>query len=277
MSDKNSGSDTSVGLIDIASRVPGLLSDVPVIVRGVLTGLLPQSNSKASIGKVFQDRAGRYGDRVFLRFGDQKLTYREANAAANRYAAVLAARGVGRGDVVGIMLRNSPNAVLMMLATVKCGAIAGMLNYHQRGEVLAHSLGLLNAKVLVAEADLIDPVDECGGLDIAPTTIEEMIQLPGVARKTANVVLGSWYGIPSGVVVDTHVLRISRRLELTQATEPVKVEQDLQKVIPQDRWIQFSHELIHHGRQVCIARKPKCVDCSLEKLCNSADKTWSSH
>ncbi|AEU37701.1 endonuclease III [Granulicella mallensis] len=110
-----------------------------------------------------------------------------------------------------------------------------------------------------------------------PKTIEEMIQLPGVARKTANVVLGSWFGIPSGVVVDTHVLRISRRLELTQATEPVKVEQDLQKVIPQDRWIQFSHELIHHGRQVCIARKPKCVDCSLEKLCNSADKTWSSH
>src|SRR5580698_6064119 len=110
-----------------------------------------------------------------------------------------------------------------------------------------------------------------------PKTIEEMIQLPGVARKTANVVLGSWYGIPSGVVVDTHVLRISRRLELTQATEPVKVEQDLQKILPQDRWIQFSHELIHHGRQVCIARKPRCVDCSLEKLCNSADKTWSSH
>lgn len=110
-----------------------------------------------------------------------------------------------------------------------------------------------------------------------PKTIEEMIQLPGVARKTANVVLGSWFGIPSGVVVDTHVLRISRRLELTQATEPVKVEQDLQKILPQDRWIQFSHELIHHGRRVCIARKPKCVDCSLEKLCNSADKTWSSH
>ena len=110
-----------------------------------------------------------------------------------------------------------------------------------------------------------------------PKTIEEMTQLPGVARKTANVVLGSWYGIPSGVVVDTHVLRLSRRLELTKNDDPVKVEQDLQKVIPQDRWIQFSHELIHHGRQVCIARKPRCVDCSLEHVCNSADKTWSSH
>jgi endonuclease-3 len=110
-----------------------------------------------------------------------------------------------------------------------------------------------------------------------PKTIAEMTELPGVARKTANVVLGSWYGIAAGVVVDTHVLRLSRRLELTKNTDPVKVEQDLIKVIPQDRWIQFSHELIHHGRQVCAARKPRCADCSLEHLCNSADKTWSSH
>ena len=110
-----------------------------------------------------------------------------------------------------------------------------------------------------------------------PQTIAELTELPGVARKTANVVLGSWFGIAAGIVVDTHVLRLSRRLELTKATDPKKVEQDLMKIIPQDRWIQFSHELIHHGRQVCIARKPHCVDCTLEKLCNSADKTWSSH
>ena len=110
-----------------------------------------------------------------------------------------------------------------------------------------------------------------------PETIEELTQLPGVARKTANVVLGSWFGIPSGVVVDTHVLRISQRLELTEATEPVKVEQDLMKILPQDRWIQFSHEVIHHGRQICIARKPRCADCTLESLCDSGDKTWSSH
>lgn len=110
-----------------------------------------------------------------------------------------------------------------------------------------------------------------------PQTIEELTQLPGVARKTANVVLGSWFGIPSGVVVDTHVQRLSRRLELTRQEDPVKIEQDLMKVIPRDRWIQFSHELIHHGRQVCIARKPRCADCSLEHLCNSADKTWTSH
>jgi endonuclease-3 len=110
-----------------------------------------------------------------------------------------------------------------------------------------------------------------------PETMEEMLELPGVARKTANVVLGSWYGIAVGVVVDTHVMRLSRRLELTKETSPEKVEKDLMKIIPQKRWINFSHELIHHGRQVCVARKPKCVDCTLEKLCYSSDKTWSSH
>lgn len=110
-----------------------------------------------------------------------------------------------------------------------------------------------------------------------PQTIEELLQLPGVARKTANVVLGSFYQIAVGVVVDTHVLRLSRRLELTKNTTPEKIERDLMKIIPQDHWIQFSHELIHHGRQVCIARNPRCADCSLETICNSADKTWTSH
>ena len=108
MSEHDSGTRSSVGLLDIASRVPGVLADVPVMVRGVLTGLLARPTSKTSIGKVFQERAARFGDRVFVRFGEQQLTYREANATANRYAAVLAARGVGRGDVVGVMLRNSP-------------------------------------------------------------------------------------------------------------------------------------------------------------------------
>lgn len=176
---------SDVGLVDIASRVPGVLADVPVIVRGVVTGLLARPTSKTSIGKVFQARAARYGNRVFLRFGDQQLTYREANEAANRYAAVLAARGVGHGDVVGIMLRNSPSTVLMMLAVVKCGAIAGMLNYHQRGEVLAHSLGLLDAKVLVAESDLVEALTECGNPGPAPMTIEEMDRLASTA-PTAN-------------------------------------------------------------------------------------------
>jgi fatty-acyl-CoA synthase len=160
------------------------LADTPIMVRGALTGLLARPGSKASIGTVFADRAARHGGRVFLRFGEQQLTYGEANATANRYAAVLAARGVGHGDVVGLMLRNSADAVLMMLAVVKCGAVAGMVNYHQGGEVLAHSLGLLDAKVLVTEADLVDAVDK-GAPGAEPTTVEEIGRLAATA-PTAN-------------------------------------------------------------------------------------------
>lgn len=118
-------------------------------------------------------------------------------------------------------------------------------------------------------------VERFGGK--VPKTMDELLTLPGVARKTANVVLGTAYGIAVGIVVDTHVLRLTRRLELTLNTEPKKVEQDLVKIIPQDHWIDFSHELILHGRAICIARKPRCADCVIEKQCDSSDKTWSSH
>ena len=106
-----------------------------------------------------------------------------------------------------------------------------------------------------------------------PKTMEEILTLPGVARKTANVVLGTAYGIASGVVVDTHVIRLSRRLDLTKHEDPKKIEEDLMRVIPKEKWIQFSHQLIWHGRRVCVARKPRCVDCNLESLCYSKDKT----
>jgi endonuclease-3 len=114
-------------------------------------------------------------------------------------------------------------------------------------------------------------VEKFGGE--VPRTMDEMLSLPGVARKTANVVLGTAFGIASGVVVDTHVQRLSRRLELTKHEDPKKIEQDLMKILPQEKWIQFSHQLIWHGRRVCIARKPRCVDCNLEPLCHSKDKT----
>jgi len=106
-----------------------------------------------------------------------------------------------------------------------------------------------------------------------PKTMEELLTLPGVARKTGNVVLGTAFGIAAGVVVDTHVLRLSERLDLTKHTDPKKVEQDLMRVIPQDRWILFSHQMIWHGRRVCVARKPRCIECNLERLCYSKDKT----
>lgn len=149
---------TSVGLFDLATRLPALVLDAPVILRGALTGLAVLPTSKASIGKVFQQRAARHPDRVFIRFEGEKITYRQANDTANRYAAVLSGHGVRPGHVVGIMLRNSPDAVLAMLAVVKCGAVAGMINYNQRSELLAHSIGLLDASVVVCEADLIEEI-----------------------------------------------------------------------------------------------------------------------
>ena len=106
-----------------------------------------------------------------------------------------------------------------------------------------------------------------------PRTMEELLVLPGVARKTANVVLGCAFEIASGIVVDTHVQRLSGRLDLTKNTDPKKIETDLMKVIPQDRWILFSHQLIWHGRRVCKARNPMCIECNLEKICYSKDKT----
>src|SRR6185312_2792374 len=142
-------------------------------------------------------------------------------------------------------------------------------------EALIRTTGFFRNKAKSIQGAAQVVVEEFKGK--VPETMEEILRLPGVARKTANVVLGSWYGIAVGVVVDTHVMRLSRRLELTKQTTPEKVEQDLMKIIPQDRWIAFSHEMIFHGRQICIARNPKCADCTLERLCNSADKTWSSH
>src|SRR5579864_8347691 len=106
-----------------------------------------------------------------------------------------------------------------------------------------------------------------------PRTMEEMLTLPGAARKTANVVLGTAFGIASGIVVDTHVIRISNRLDLTRNEDPKKIEQDLMKVIPKEKWILFSHQIIWHGRRVCFARRPKCIECNLEKICYSKDKT----
>jgi endonuclease-3 len=143
-----------------------------------------------------------------------------------------------------------------------------------RPEVLAHdirSTGFFNnkAKSIVGAAKKV--VQEFGGK--VPRTMEEMLTIPGAARKTANVVLGTAYGVAVGVVVDTHVQRVSRRLDLTKNTDPAKIEQDLMKAIPEERWILFSHQIIHHGRALCQARKPRCAECLLDPVCYSKDKT----
>jgi endonuclease-3 len=105
-----------------------------------------------------------------------------------------------------------------------------------------------------------------------PQTMEELVELPGVGRKTANVVLGTAFGKNEGIVVDTHVQRIARRLGLTRHSDPVKVEEDLMRLVPRRQWTRFSHTLIHHGRQICQARKPKCEICPVNDLCPSAGK-----
>jgi fatty-acyl-CoA synthase len=184
-------SGDTVGLADIAVRLPALVMDAPVVLRGVLTAFLARRSAKRSIGRVFQDRAARYGDHVFIRFDDEAWTYRDANQTVNRYAAVLAERGVARGDVVGIMMRNSPRTVLLMLAVVKLGAIAGMLNHRQHGNVLAHSVGLLRAKVLIGEDDLLASVGESGA-DVADTlTLDELERLAADAPTTNPAVTSS--------------------------------------------------------------------------------------
>jgi endonuclease III len=106
-----------------------------------------------------------------------------------------------------------------------------------------------------------------------PESMEELLTLPGVARKTANVVLGTAYGIPSGIVVDTHVSRIVGRLKLSKEKTPERIEQDLMKIVPRDRWISFAHQVIWFGRKICQARKPLCASCPMESLCDSPDKT----
>jgi endonuclease-3 len=146
-----------------------------------------------------------------------------------------------------------------------------------RPEVLAQdirSTGFFNnkAKSVVGAARRV--VSEFGGK--VPCTMEDMLTIPGAARKTANVVLGTAYGIASGIVVDTHVQRISARLDLTKEIDPVKIEQDLVKIIPREQWIVFAHRIILHGRAVCQARSPKCGTCELSSLCYASDKVVES-
>jgi endonuclease-3 len=141
-------------------------------------------------------------------------------------------------------------------------------------EALIRTTGFFRNKAKSIQGAAIRLLAEFGGQ--VPQTLAELITIPGVARKTASVVLGVCFGKAEGVVVDTHVFRIARRLGLAKSDTPEKVEQELMRLLPRERWIDFSHQIIHHGRQVCEARKPKCDRCNLEQLCHSEDKTWQS-
>jgi endonuclease-3 len=141
-------------------------------------------------------------------------------------------------------------------------------------EALIRTTGFFRNKAKSIQGASRRIVADFGGQ--VPQTLAELVTIPGAARKTANVVLGVAFGKTEGIVVDTHVFRIARRLGLAKGETPVKVEQELMQILPRSRWIGFSHQIIHHGRAVCDARKPKCERCNLEQLCVAKDKTWRS-
>jgi endonuclease-3 len=141
-------------------------------------------------------------------------------------------------------------------------------------ERLIQSTGFFRNKAKNIKASCTQLVEQYDGK--VPRELEQLVQLPGVGRKTANVVLGTAYGLPTGVVVDTHVARLSRRLGLTKATDAGKIEQHLMDLVPRREWIMFSHRLIHHGRRICQARKPKCEQCCLARDCPRVGVATSS-
>ncbi len=142
-------------------------------------------------------------------------------------------------------------------------------NLEELGQTV-RSTGFYNNKAKNIQGAARTILENFGGE--VPRTMEELLTVPGAARKTANVVLGSGFGIASGIVVDTHMVRLANRLDLTQESDPVKIERDLVKIIPQDRWIAFSHQMIHHGRSLCPARKPRCGECPISPDCYATDK-----
>ncbi len=210
------------------------------------------------------DRIAAILDRLARAYPHAVCALRHRNAFELTIATILSAQttDVGVNKVTPELFKRFPTPAKLAAAPLP------------ELERIIHATGFYRAKAKNIQGAARVLVEKFGGK--VPQTIEDLTKLPGVARKTANVVLGSWFGIASGIVVDTHVGRLARRLDLTQETDPVKVERDLEKAIPKHHWIQFSHELIHHGRQICVARKPRCLDCPLEPLCHCADKTWNS-
>ena len=212
--------------------------------------------------------------------------------APDRIAAILKALGEAYPDVKCALDHTSPWELLVAtILSAQCTDVrvnmvtpalfkrfptpAAMSNAAlPELEALIRTTGFFRNKAKSIKGAAQKIVTEFGGK--VPQTLAELITIPGAARKTANVVLGVSFKKAEGVVVDTHVFRIAHRLSLTKADTAPKVEQDLMRIIPQDQWIDFSHQLIHHGRRVCIARKPKCDRCNLEQLCHSKDKTWHS-
>jgi endonuclease-3 len=223
-----------------------------------------KSKSKAAYNPVAPDRIAEILNRLDQLYPDVKCALTHSSAWELLVATILSAQStdVNVNRVTPELFRKYP--------TVE--AFAALTPEQLEPDVRSTGFFRNKSKSVVGAAKKI--VADFGGQ--VPLNMKDLLTLPGVARKTANVVLGSWFKIAEGVVVDTHVTRISRRLELTTNTDPQKIEQDLMRIIPREKWILFSHQIIWHGRKLCIARKPKCVDCLLESICHAADKTWST-
>jgi endonuclease-3 len=174
-------------------------------------------------------------------------------------ATILSAQSTDKGvnQVTPALFRRYPNPAALAAANPA------------ELEKLIHSTGFFRQKARSLMGMARTVMTEFGGR--IPRTMDEMVRLPGVARKTANVVLGSAYRVTSGIVVDTHVRRVAGRLGLTREDDPVKIEADLMAVAPRERWIDLGHQLIWHGRRICHARKPECPACPLAPLCPSAE------
>ena len=215
--------------------------------------------SKPSAGRSGAGRAATIVELLAARWPDAYVELDHRNAFELLCATILAAQSTDKliNTVTPTLFARYPDAAALAAADPA------------ELETIVHSTGFFRAKArsLLGMARAL--VERHGGE--VPQTMEALVALPGVARKTANVVLGNVFGRADGIVVDTHVTRLSQRLGLTTQTDPVKIEQDLMAVLPQAEWIRFSNRLIWHGRRVCHAKKPLCGECDLAPLCPSAE------
>jgi endonuclease-3 len=216
-------------------------------------------------------------------------TGRAAGATPKRVAAILAKLDEAYSDVTCALEHVNPFQLLIAtILSAQCTDVRvnevtkTLFQKYRKPEDFAYAspreleaeirpTGFFRNKTKSIQGTSKKIIEEFSGS--VPRTMDQLLTLPGVARKTANVVLGTAFGIAVGVVVDTHVQRLSARLDLTRNTAPKKIENDLIRIIPQEKWILFSHQLIWHGRRVCVARKPRCINCNIEHICYSKDKT----
>ncbi|MBM4014507.1 MAG: endonuclease III [Planctomycetes bacterium] len=218
----------------------------------------PSTAARRRPSPQLRQRAERIAAQLACDYADATCALRHASPLELLLATILSAQCTDDrvNRVTPALFARFPTAAA--LAAAPPGAI----------ETLIRSCGFFNAKARNLRGCCRALVERHGGE--VPRTMDELVRLPGVARKTANVVLGTAFGIAVGVVVDTHVQRITRLLGLTRQRTPERIEQDLMALLPPDAWIDFSHRLIWHGRRVCSARRPRCDDCSLAALCPSA-------